>query len=91
MKIIKNGITEYTITFGSDVVRDGFYSELCQEVDGAPVYLAEAFWSDQRNDFIVSVVEASIPFSVVEIFVAESRARVQPKELPKEVNFYEKG
>ena len=91
MKIVRNGVTEYTITFGSDVVRDGFYSELCREVDGALVYLAEAFWSDQRNDFLVSVVEASIPFSVMEIFLAESRARVPRNDCKKEVNLYEKG
>jgi len=68
----------YETTVGSDVDRDGFYSELTRKVDGKIELVAEAFYNDTTSDFTFTAFVKEIPFDVVETFVETSRRRVPP-------------
>lgn len=91
MSIFLNGSDVYSTTIGSDVGRDGFYAELCKETESGPIFIAEAFWSDENSSFIMTFNEKKIPFSVLELFMAEARLRVPPKDRPQESNWFIKG
>lgn len=91
MSIYSHGSIRFITTVGSDVTRDGFYAELCRESEGGPVFVAEAFWSDETSSFSVSVAEGTVPFSVLEAFLAEARLRVPPASNPKESNIFVAG
>ena len=90
MSTLRRGDENYTITVGSDSPRDGFYAELCREADSSNIFVAEAFWSDTTGDFIVTVAESTVPFSVLEEFISESRTRVPPSSSPVEKNLFRK-
>jgi hypothetical protein len=91
MSILSNGSIKYTTIVGSDVTRDGFYAELCRESDAGPIFVAEAFWSDETSSFSVTVAEGTVPFSVLEAFLAEARLRVPPASNPQESNIFMAG
>jgi hypothetical protein len=73
------------------VDRDGFYAELCSWSDGIPTLVAEAFWSDSTGEFTVNLEQSSVPFSVLEEFIAEARQRVPPTVQSRESNFFVNG
>ena len=86
MSQLRSGSITYCTTVGSDVTRNGFYAELCRVGDAGPVFVAEAFWSDETLEFSITVAESPVPFSVLEAFVAEARLRVPPSSHPHEAN-----
>jgi hypothetical protein len=71
---------EYEIIFGSDVDRDGVYLELSTAGRGNEEVLLFAFWSDAKQDFTFSAFREQLPFELVEVFVAEARRRLPPRE-----------
>jgi hypothetical protein len=78
----------YVTTIGSDVTRDCFFCELSRVTVSGPVLVAEAIWSDSTNDFVVNFVGGTLPFSVLESFIAEARSRVPPAATPTENNHF---
>lgn len=76
----------YWTTIGSDLVRDGMYAELWREAIPQPELVAEAFWSDVTNDFTLTLRHGALPVSLIELFVAEARASLPPKQAPIERN-----
>lgn len=72
---------EYEIIFGSDVNRDGFFSECTADANPNEVLLY-AFWSDAGEGFTFSAFKEDLPFELVEIFVAQARWRLPPRETP---------
>ncbi len=88
MTTLRKGGVAYRITLGSDVTRDCFFAELTRETVDSPVLAAEAVWSDATNDFIVTFSESVIPFSVLEVFLAEARKRVPPASHLVESNVF---
>ena len=71
---------EYEIIFGSDVEKDGFFSE-CSTAEGEnDELLMYAFWSDATNAFTFSAFNEDLPFALVEMFVIEARRRLPPRE-----------
>lgn len=70
---------EYEIIFGSDVDNDGFFAECTAEGKYDEVLLY-AFWSDAGEGFTFSAFKEDLPFELVEIFVAQARRRLPPRE-----------
>lgn len=68
---------EYEIIFGSDVEKDGFFSE-CTAASKSDEVLLYAFWSDAGKGFTFSAFKEDLPFQLVEIFVAHARSRLPP-------------
>ena len=91
MSTFRNGSDVYSTKIGSDIDRDGFFVELYRETESGPVFVAEAFWSDENSSFVISFTEKTIPFSVLELFIVEARSRVPPKNNPQENNWFIKG
>jgi hypothetical protein len=91
MSISSKPAVSYTTIFGSDVVRDGFFAELCSCSDGVQVLIAEAFWSDVNQEFTVTFGEGPVPFSVLEEFVADARSRLPPVGTLRESNVFANG
>jgi hypothetical protein len=91
MSTFRSGEIVYTTTIGSDVDRDGFYAELCRETEQGRFFVTEAFWSDATSSFVVTVAENPVPFSVMELFMAEARSRVPPAASPQEENRFVQG
>lgn len=81
----------YKTTIGSDLDRDGFFSELWLYSGADRTLVAEAFWSDASSEFTVSFGERPVPFSVLESFVAEARQRLPPTSQPQESNQFVNG
>ena len=71
---------------GSDVIRDCMYLELTRGEGEASELVAEAMWHDSSSRFTVDVFIQGLPFSVLELFVAEARRRLPPMSSPDECN-----
>jgi hypothetical protein len=91
MATLRHGSMSYTTTVGSDVLRDGFFAELCQETGTGLLLVAEAFWSDATSEFTFTGTEHPIPFSVLENFLQEARQRVPPTGNPEDSNLFTLG
>lgn len=68
---------EYSIIFGSDSIRDGFYMSVAT-ITGKEV--AEIFYSDSDDKMIVTVYQQTLPFELVEWMVATAKFRLVPRD-----------
>lgn len=56
---------------GSDIIRDGMYLELSEE--GGKQRIAEVFFSDERDEFILNTFGNDVPLEAIEWLAAEAR------------------
>jgi hypothetical protein len=84
----RHGQERFSTTMGSDVGRDCMYLVLTRGEDASGELVAEAIWRDDTNAFTVDVFVQGIPFSVLELFVAEARGRLPPTAGPIETNHF---
>lgn len=61
-----NDDTEYKLSRGSDIVRDGMYLELTMANTDPVLQLAEVFYSDVTHQFTLTCYEPNIPLAVIE-------------------------
>ena len=74
------GKRQFTAQRGSDVIRDGMYLEL-NEHEGKPG-IAEVFFSDETNEFILNTFGNDVPLEAIEWLIAEARASLPPNSKP---------
>ena len=69
---------EYSVTRGSDIVRDGMFLEA--EISGSSKRrtVAEVFYSDETGQFFVSCFEEGVPLELIEYLIAEGRKCLPP-------------
>lgn len=69
----------YEVVMASDLARDGMALELTDLGSPASGPILEAFWHDDGSGFDITLHgAASLPFAVVERFVAAARHRLPP-------------
>ena len=74
--------SEYQLTRGSDAARDGMFleAELLQGKERR--VLAEVFYSDATDKFVVSCFEEKVPMELIEYLVAKARQCLPPSSKP---------
>lgn len=75
-----NDDTEYELTRGSDIVRDGMYLELTMANTDPVLQLAEVFYSDVTHQFTLTCFEPNIPLAVIETFIEQAKKLLPPIE-----------
>ncbi|HTM81241.1 hypothetical protein [Asticcacaulis sp.] len=69
---------DYTITIGSDIVRDGMYLEVENPLDDVKP-LFDIFYSDQIGEMFITTFKEDIPLEVMEWAISMARLRLIPK------------
>jgi hypothetical protein len=73
----------FEVVMASDVIRDGMGLELTALDGPAPGPVFEAFWHDDDGRFeFVACRSVTLPFSVIDRFVAEAKKRLPPVDAP---------
>ncbi|WP_272678319.1 hypothetical protein [Providencia sp. PROV019] len=75
-----NDDTEYELSRGSDIVRDGMYLELTMANSDPVLQLAEVFYSDVTHQFSLTCYEPNIPLAVIENLIEQSKKLLPPIE-----------
>jgi hypothetical protein len=70
--------SEYRLTRGSDIVRDGMFIEADVLGSEQPRTVVEVFYSDKTGKFFVSCFEENVPVELVEYLIAEGRKCLPP-------------
>lgn len=73
-----NNDTEYELSRGSDIVRDGMYLELTMANTEPVLQIAEVFYSDVTHQFSLTCYEPNIPLSVIENLIEQSKKLLPP-------------
>jgi hypothetical protein len=68
----------YSIIVGSDVIRDGMYVEVTDDVEGLNAFL-EIFYSDITSEMTISLYRET-PLPVVEWAIGIAKERLLPLE-----------
>lgn len=72
--------TEYELSRGSDIVRDGMYLELTMANTDPVLQLAEVFYSDVTHHFTLTCFEPNIPLEVIETLIEQAKKLLPPIE-----------
>ncbi|MEY1161169.1 hypothetical protein [Providencia manganoxydans] len=72
--------TEYELTRGSDIVRDGMFLELTVANTNPILQLAEVFYSDVTHQFTLTCFEPNIPLEVIETLIEQAKKLLIPIE-----------
>ncbi len=75
-----NDDTEYELSRGSDIVRDGMYLELTMANTDLVLQLAEVFYSDVTHQFTLTCFEPNIPLEVIETLIEQAKKLLPPIE-----------
>ncbi|APC11845.1 MULTISPECIES: hypothetical protein [Providencia] len=75
-----NDDTEYELSRGSDIVRDGMYLELTMANTDPVLQLAEVFYSDVTHQFTLTCFEPNIPLEVIETLIEQAKKLLPPIE-----------
>lgn len=75
-----NDDTEYELSRGSDIVRDGMFLELTVANTNPILQLAEVFYSDVTHQFTLTCFEPNIPLEVIETLIAQAKKLLPPIE-----------
>ncbi len=65
------GGRNFEVVRGSDIIRDGMYLEMSEV--GGKAGIAEVFYSDQTEDFVLNTFGNDIPLQAVEWIVAKAK------------------
>ncbi|WP_285315577.1 hypothetical protein [Providencia rettgeri] len=68
-----NDDTEYELSRGSNIVRDGMYLELTMANSDPVLQLAEVFYSDVTHQFSLTCFEPNIPLEVIETLIEQAK------------------
>lgn len=78
---------EYTITIGSDIVRDGMYLEVENLLDDVKP-LFDIFYSDQTGEMFITTFKDDIPLEVMEWAISMRNftypQRLEMKQTPQQ-------
>ncbi|BBV08534.1 TPA: hypothetical protein ACHWKL_001343 [Providencia stuartii] len=75
-----NDNTEYELSRGSDIVRDGMFLELTVANTNPILQLAEVFYSDVTLQFTLTCFEPNIPLEVIETLIEQAKKLLPPIE-----------
>ncbi|MTC47480.1 hypothetical protein GKR71_16765 [Providencia sp. wls1922] len=75
-----NDDTEYELSRGSDIVRDGMYLELTMANTDPVLQLAEVFYSDVTHQFTLTCYEPNIPLAIIEDLIEQAKKLLPPIE-----------
>ncbi|EKT66020.1 TPA: hypothetical protein ACS8BP_000407 [Providencia alcalifaciens] len=75
-----NDDTEYELSRGSDIVRDGMYLELTMANTDPVLQLAEVFYSDVTHQFTLTCFEPNIPLEIIETLIEQAKKLLPPIE-----------
>ncbi|WP_272687023.1 hypothetical protein [Providencia sp. PROV149] len=75
-----NDNTEYELSRGSDIVRDGMFLELTVANTDPVLQLAEVFYSDVTHQFTLTCFEPNIPLEVIETLIEQAKKLLIPIE-----------
>lgn len=75
-----NNDTEYELSRGSDIVRDGMFLELTVANTNPILQLAEVFYSDVTHQFTLTCFEPNIPLEVIETLIEQAKKLLPPIE-----------
>ncbi|HFF8521946.1 TPA: hypothetical protein ACGEYH_000642 [Providencia rettgeri] len=75
-----NDDTEYELSRGSDIVRDGMFLELTVANTNPILQLAEVFYSDVTHQFSLTCYEPNIPLTVIETLIEQVKKLLPPIE-----------
>lgn len=70
--------SQYNLTCGSDVIRDGMYLELSEAGTSPLRQIAEVFYSDVTHEFSFSCYEECIPLQGIEKLILEAKKMLPP-------------